>query len=94
MALNSNDLNWTDFEAYRKPIEIRVANTIVQWIKKFPGHFSSTKIGSDNAQTVLDFVDEIVENDHPVLAKQIRKGIEKVRVNPMESDFAQRYAKV
>lgn len=94
MARNSTNLNWAEFEAYRKPIEVRVANTIIQWIKKFPDDFNTSKTGTDNAQMVLDFVDEIVENDHPVLAKQIRKVVEKIRIRPNESDFAQRYAKV
>lgn len=94
VPLNFFNLSWSNFEANRKSIQIRVANSIIQWIKKFPQDFISENTESDNAQTILDFVDEIVEIDHPALANQIRKAIEKISLQPIENDFGIKYAKV
>ena len=77
-ALNRYNFSWLEFEAYRKPIEIRVANSIIQWMKKIPQDFIPSETGLGIAQTVIDFVDQVVESDNPALARQIRKAIEKI----------------
>ncbi len=94
VPLNCFNLSWSNFEANRKSIQIRVVNSIIQWIKKIPQDFISEKTEQDNAQTILDFVDEILEIDHPALANQIRKAIEKISLQPIENDFEIKYAKV
>jgi len=82
-VLNENDLSWTDFENYRKPIRIRIGNFILQLTKRcyYDIHHDS------NFQQILHFINNVIALDNGSLAKQIKKSLEKLqerRDSPME----------
>ncbi|KAJ3272827.1 hypothetical protein HDV01_005255 [Terramyces sp. JEL0728] len=78
-VVNLNGSSWSDFEKVRKPIELRVCNVLLQWIKKFPFDFMHPIDGIANCNAALAFVDQVITRDHPQMAKQMRKNLTKMR---------------
>ncbi|KAJ3321086.1 hypothetical protein HDV06_004644 [Boothiomyces sp. JEL0866] len=78
-VLNVNGCTWSEFEKIRKPIELRVCNVLLQWIKKFPFDFMHPIDGINNCNAALAFVDQVITRDHPQMAKQMRKNLTKMR---------------
>ncbi|KAJ3300757.1 hypothetical protein HDV03_001975 [Kappamyces sp. JEL0829] len=75
---NLHKKSWTEFDAERKPIQIRVTNILLLWVKKYPFDFMGTTSGKENRQSLLSIVDEILSIDHPAATKQIRKHLAKI----------------
>ncbi|KAJ3258646.1 hypothetical protein HK103_003435 [Boothiomyces macroporosus] len=78
-VINVNGCTWSEFEKIRKPIELRVCNVLLQWIKKFPFDFMHPIDGISNCNAALEFVDQVITRDHPQMAKQMRKNLTKMR---------------
>ncbi|KAJ2998963.1 hypothetical protein HDV02_003801 [Globomyces sp. JEL0801] len=78
-VLNLENQNWTEFEKLRKPIQLRICNILLQWIKKYPSGFLNPIDGVRNCNELLEFSDRIISKDHFSTAKQIRKNITRLR---------------
>lgn len=87
-------MTWPNFENYRKPIELRVANILLHWVKKFPFDFTGSAIGQENCNVLLNMIEEKIEREHPNLAKLIRKNIQNLNEPKPDNDLALKYAKV
>jgi hypothetical protein len=78
------NLSIPDFNKYRNPIQIRVGNVLLHWTKGFPYDFDKNDTLSNQLN---DFVVNDLSEDHPNLAKQIRKHLGRARMQPHEDSF-------
>ena len=71
-------MNWVEFDKHRLSIQLRVCNVLLQWSKKYTTDFQHPEHGSRTCQQLLDFVDHVLAQEHPTMAKQIRKSVLKL----------------
>lgn len=65
--------SYATFDAFRKRIQLRVCNVILQWVKKY-GHDFLGKDGNGLSAELSRFCEETLSEDNPTMAKQIKKG--------------------
>lgn len=79
-VLNDQKKGWAEFENYRKPIQLRIGNFIIHWVKKYPFDFTSSLNRSRNIILLQNFIVDIIHLDHPTMAKQILKYLKKLKI--------------
>jgi hypothetical protein len=74
-VMNTQKMNLSDFNTFRKPIQIRIANVLVQWLKNYPYDFQGDNIKCRDL--VLELIENYISDEHMALSKQIRKHLVK-----------------
>ncbi|RKO86524.1 ras guanine nucleotide exchange factor domain-containing protein, partial [Blyttiomyces helicus] len=75
----SRKASWPEFERFRTTTQIRVCNVLVQWTKKYASDFLSPTSGLAFIKETMQFVEEVLAQDHVGMAKQIRKNLVKLK---------------
>lgn len=74
--MNTQRMTLNDFNAFRKPIQMRIANVLLQWLKNYSYDFEGEQ-NNECRDLVLDLIENYISEDHLALSKQIRKHLVK-----------------
>jgi hypothetical protein len=77
-VINTQNYDWKTFNEHRKPVQLRVCNVLLQWVKKYPFDFLRQDGGADAIEILLHYIDTVLAEDHIALAKQLRKNLIKL----------------
>jgi hypothetical protein len=77
-VINHQKLDWKSFIDNRKPIQLRVCNVLLQWVKKYPYDFLRADGGEYLINSLLDYIDTVLSEENLSLAKQLRKNVIKL----------------
>jgi hypothetical protein len=77
-VINSDQLDWKAYGEHRKPIQLRVCNVLLQWVKKYPYDFLRPDGGEEMIARLLEYIDTVLSEENLSLAKQLRKNVIKL----------------
>ncbi|KAJ3017392.1 hypothetical protein HKX48_003567 [Thoreauomyces humboldtii] len=78
-APRSRKDTWPAYDHFRLTIQLRVCNVLLQWVKRHPSDFLGD--GSGAWEDVRRFVEGVLAQDQPSLARQIRRNLVKMKDN-------------
>lgn len=80
----NRDITFAQYDRLRLTVQLRVCNVMLQWTKKYGSDFTSGPIGRQVLEELVEFAEDILAQDHCLMAKQVRKNAIKLRTGQID----------